>query len=241
MTPSIPLRRGLAAATAGLLLLGAAGCDGEQPAATSASPAADTATGTASAAPASVAAKSRAEARAKAGTTPAAGHAGEPQRPAARPSPVVSTPVEPPRRGNIKQTVAPSPVASAATVAFGQDSHVSDDVVVRVSATKAVTTSAKVPGDVAGPGVLVTVTVENRSEQPLDASNAVVTLTASDQSPAVMNLGEPTEMFSGVVAPGATASADYAFRVARNKRRPVTVQVTVDPALKVASFTGDVA
>ena len=229
----------VAAATAGLFL-GLAGCSGDEPSAGSTAPADSSATAPATGAGSSTPAGTPGAGQAS-GRATGASHSGEAQTPAANTSPVVSTPVQAPSKGNIRATVAPASVASAAPVRIGKNSTVSDGVTVTIADVRATTTKATVPGDVAGPGIVFTVTVQNDSQQPVDAADAVVTVTASDNSPAVMSMGEPTRMFDAPVAPGSSASASYAFRVAKDKRNPVTITVSVDPSVKVATFTGNAA
>lgn len=164
--------------------------------------------------------------------------------PSAAPStsatPGVSTPVPAPTPGSITSTVAARPEASATPVAIDTPAEVASRVRVQISQVKAIQAKAEVPGDVAGPAVQFSVTVVNDSQRAVPTDNVVVNVTGSDKRPAVLLQGPPTKLFTGQVAPGSKAVGVFAARVAPGARKPVTIEVSVDPALPVATFRGNV-
>lgn len=154
------------------------------------------------------------------------------------PAPATTEVPQPGGPGNITDTVAEGTVVSAAPVALDATSDSGTGVGVALSGIEATTTEAELPGEVAGPGVKVTVTVTNDSAAAVDLGNVVVDLQDSAGTPAIpMTVG--ASPFTGSVASGATATATYVFSVPSSYTNPATITVTYAAGAPVAVFTGD--
>ncbi len=146
---------------------------------------------------------------------------------ATAPTPGDSTATVPSPRGSTKAPVDLDKPASAGKV------------VVRVVGLKAVNARAKIPGEVSGPGLAVTVKVTNNSARPLDAAHVLVTIFDSKKAPGGEMTGSPANPMNGSIEPGANATGVYLFTVAVNRRSPVTVYVALPTETPALAFRGD--
>lgn len=138
------------------------------------------------------------------------------------PTPVPSespTPVEQPPAGD------PVPIDAPAEVVKG--------LTARISGIEAVDGVAKGPGEVSGPSIRFTVTIENATGAPVDLTGTVVTVDyGADRTPAGQ-LYEPGAVpLATSVAAGSTASGVFVFAIPPESRG--TVHITVDYAVDVA-------
>ncbi|MGO4956996.1 hypothetical protein ACTQ49_06950 [Luteococcus sp. Sow4_B9] len=221
-----------------LALGGLAGCSQDSPgtdASPSASPVASQEASTRASATASAATPDPSAASTDPSAASTDPSAGESARPSSKPSPVATTPVPAPSAAS----TAPAATAKA-PVALDRPVELAPKVDVRITGVKAITAEAKLPGDVSGPAVQFDVVVDNQSDAPVSTANAVVNVLGSDKSPAVMVFSPPSDPLEASVAAGAKATGTYVFRLPAAKRNPVTIEVSVDPALPVANFTGAV-
>jgi hypothetical protein len=115
----------------------------------------------------------------------------------------------------------------------------SGGVVAEVTKIKAVSAKAQLPGEVAGPGLLLTVRLRNKSEGDLDLDVVLVTVYDSTKAPAGEMTMAPNSPMRGSLAPGETASGDYLFTIARSRRSPIVVNVTLPTKTPVMVFHGD--
>lgn len=239
----------LALGAAALLLPGLAACGSDsQSTSSSTSTATSTSTVAASAATsvqASTATSGQAGATASAGAASSAAGTTDATSRAAAPSSAVSvatTPVAPPSKGSITQTVAPKKVVTIAPVAVGGGTAAASasagTAQVQVVGVKKQDVKATLPGDVSGPAAVVTVKVQNSGSKALNLSNVVVNLTGTGNTPGVPMSSAPSKPLSGSLAAGATAQGVYVFHIAAAKMSQVKVDVSVDPTLPVTTFTG---
>lgn len=229
MTDRLLSRSALATGLAALVLPTMAACGGSEVRGVAAP--AGTATATASASASA------------AGTQPSTEGSGapeEPQKTPGTPSPAVTTPVAAPSAGSIDSVVPTQEVSSVPEAPIAGEARLKDKVRVRITTVQAIEAKATIPGDVAGPAVQFDVVVSNGTDQPVPAGNAVVNVSGRDKSPAVMLVGAPTSPFKGDVGARKTATATYAFRVPKDQRVPIRIEVSIDPSLPVAHFTGNV-
>lgn len=110
-------------------------------------------------------------------------------------------------------------------------------MVIEVTEVEQIQVTAQTPGEVDGPALRVTVTARNTSAEPQPIDSAVVTLEAGEDFGIDTTAGDPSP-FSGVVAPGATASATYVFMLDPGAERAITVSVNYAAGEPVAVFTG---
>lgn len=155
------------------------------------------------------------------------------------PPPAATTPVPPPTPGDTASTVAPRPVETRRPVRLDQPATPADAVTVRLTRLRAIQAKAQGPGEVSGPGLEVRVEVRNDTQRPLDLSTASVTLAAADDSPGQLMSGPPSDPLPGAVAAGRAATGTYVFTVAKSRREPVKVVVTVTGEDPVVAFSGN--
>jgi len=116
---------------------------------------------------------------------------------------------------------------------FAAPAKLTSEVGVSLSALKAVEGKAGGAGEVSGPALLFTVTIDNRSAKVLNLSSTVVTLTySSKQTPSSEFVSKRTGFPTSVKA-GEKASATYTFPVPRTERSDV--RITVDYGVSVPS------
>lgn len=91
------------------------------------------------------------------------------------------------------------------------------------------------------PFVVFSVTLQNGSAAPLDLSAVVMTLRygADEAAAAPLYTDVPARDFSGTVAPGAKASAVYAFQLPHNVT-DAALYVDIDGSHAPATFTGSI-
>lgn len=158
--------------------------------------------------------------------------------PAADPA---TTPVPAPNGGNINETVPEVELTTNAPVAMTATGDYGNGVTVTLAALESITTTAELPGEIAGPGVAVTVRVVNAGSGAIDLSNVVVDLQDAAGTPAIPMSASPAAPFSGSLAPGATADGVYVFTLPATYTGPATVSVTYTVDAPVVVFTGDIA
>ncbi len=151
-----------------------------------------------------------------------------------------TTEVPAPGGGNINETVAEvelttnAPVALSATGAFG------DGVTVTLPSLQRLTTSAALPGEIAGPGVAVTVRIDNSGGAAVDLGSVVVGLQDAAGTPALPMTTSPAAPLHGSVAAGSTASGVYVFTLPTGYSGPATITVSYRVEAPIVVFTGDV-
>ena len=95
-------------------------------------------------------------------------------------------------------------------------------------------------GEVAGPSVLVTLTLRNDSDEKVDLGAVVVDLYTEAEALGTPLLGdERTKVFEGVVAPGKSVSATYVMRVP-DPSPQIKVTVSYEAETPAVTFLGEV-
>lgn len=154
------------------------------------------------------------------------------------PPPPATTPVPPPTPGDITSTVSAKPEASKKPVKLDKPSQTGTGLTAELSSIKAIKAKAELPGEVAGPALAVTVQVTNTGAKAADLSTVVVNLAGSDQAPGNEMTAKPAKPFTGSLKAGGKATGVYVFTIAKDKRRPVTLTVSISDA-PVLVFTGN--
>lgn len=161
--------------------------------------------------------------------------------PSASPSPSATpsaTTVEPSPSTPVESTVAPRPERSKKAVDLDESATTGTGLTGRVVSIRGVEAKAQLPGETSGPALVVTVELLNSSRQTADLTAVVVNLLDADDAPATQLTAAPTNPLPGRVAGRERARGVYLFRVPEDKRRPVTVTVSIDDA-PVLVFTGN--
>ncbi|MET1006927.1 MAG: hypothetical protein ABWX96_15375 [Propionibacteriaceae bacterium] len=124
-------------------------------------------------------------------------------------------------------------------VKLDKPSNTGSGVTVRITKIKSISSKAQLPGEVAGPAVSLTVTVKNDSAKTLDIGTVVVSLIDSSGAPGNEMTAKPADPLRGTVKSGGTATGVYVFTVDKDKRNPVSVNITLAGAAPVLVFKGD--
>lgn len=148
-------------------------------------------------------------------------------------SPAASTP-----KGDLSPA-SPKPRKTASPVEVDEPARTGTGVRVALRSWEPVTIKSGAPGEIAGPGVAITMRVVNNSDERLDLSNVVADLRyGEEQTPAIRSDRAPTVAFSGALSPGEGASATYAFRIDEPDRDVVTLLVSLNTEVPVVVFEG---
>jgi hypothetical protein len=109
-------------------------------------------------------------------------------------------------------------------VGVGTEAELGGNVFVTVTKIEPTSLTAKGPGEVSGPGVIVTVDVRNATNNALDLAGLVVNAHYGDGTPAVPAAVQ-ADALAGTIAPGASKSGTYAFSVPTDQNSSVVVDV----------------
>lgn len=154
--------------------------------------------------------------------------------------PLPTETVPAPNGGSIEETVAPVAPGETQEAELGETAELEGGVNVTVSEVEALDVTATTPGEIAGPAVALTLTVENTSDEPIDLSTAMVSVTGSKDSLGQPTTSEPYSPFSGSVEPGKTSSGIYVFRLPADERDSLEVTVEYIAGAPIALFAGTV-
>lgn len=119
------------------------------------------------------------------------------------------------------------PVAAGDAAAFG------DGLVATVTDTQAVQLGASGPGEVAGPGIAVTLVLRNDTSAPVDLGGLAVTASTADGVPVDPSDSPPASPAQGVLEPGGSATGTWAFSDPATGDGPLQVQVSSTSSVSV--------
>jgi hypothetical protein len=109
-------------------------------------------------------------------------------------------------------------------VAVGEPAELAANLSVTVTSIEATNLTAEGPGQIAGPGVIVTVEVRNDTDAPVDLAGIAVNAHYGGDVPAPPNV-IPGDPLRGRVAPGARATGQYGFRVPEDQASTIVIDV----------------
>lgn len=142
-------------------------------------------------------------------------------------------------RGNINKVEPSRPdPGSLAPVDIAETAKFNTGVTVRVSAMEPTEAKAVLPGEIAGPAVLIKVELSNGSSKPIDLDGVAVTMTGTSGAPVISHIDPRAVPFSGTADPGSTASGSYLFRIDPDQRESVTLSVKYSSETPTAIITG---
>lgn len=174
---------------------------------------------------------------APASSTPKASSRPAPTSSTLRPPP--KTPVAPPSRGNIHDVVPSATPVTLQAAPLTAPARPDAGVSVQVTDVRAVSTEARFPGEISGPGIAVTVHVVNSSSDAIDLDNAIVDVRGADGTRAVEVSGTPASPMSGSLPPGQEASGVYVFTIPRDQRNPISIRFSYAAETPTVLFVGD--
>jgi hypothetical protein len=118
----------------------------------------------------------------------------------------------------------------------GQDATVTSGVAIAMTGVRDVQVPASGPGEVAGPGVAVTVRVRNGSAGSFDLSGLAVVASYGRGTPAAESGSAKETLLRGALAPGRTAEGTYYFLVPVAQARTLRVEVSSSSTAAIAVF-----
>ena len=124
-------------------------------------------------------------------------------------------------------------------VAFGEPASVVPEVTATVTSVEAVAGEANGPGEVAGPALRFTVSIENRTGAAIQLGNTVVNAyTGAEQTPADVLSGPGVQPLPATLESGQTATGVFVFSIDESERDLVRVTVDYAAGIPVAAFEG---
>lgn len=154
--------------------------------------------------------------------------------------PLPTETVPAPDGGSIEETVAPVDPGPTQDADLGDTAELETGVDVTVANVEVLDVEANTPGEIAGPAVALTIDVKNTSDEAIDLSTAMVSVTGSKGSYGQATTSDPYDPFLGSVEPGAEASAVYVFRLPADERNSLQVSVEYIAGAPIALFVGKV-
>ena len=130
------------------------------------------------------------------------------------------------------------PVETQRAKPLDKTAEAGQGVSVRLESVRKIEAKAKLPGEVSGPALAVTVKVDNDSAKSLDLSSVVVNLTDASDAPGSVMSGAPAQRLPARVKAGGSASGVYVFTVPSKQQKTVTVTVSITPGKSVLKFEG---
>ena len=175
-------------------------------------------------------------------TVPSDGAPASAAGPAADPTTTVapvSTAGPVPSTGDINQEVPAVELTTNTPVPLDGTADFGGSVTATLTEVSAVDATARVPGEISGPALAVTVQIQNSSADPIGLDNVTVNLDTKDGSPASPLTTEPAAPLSGVLLPGETRSGVYVFTVPAESRAGVGITVLYSTGAPIVLFQGD--
>lgn len=157
-----------------------------------------------------------------------AGPTGTPAGTTGTPAPIVVTPGAPPPPG---ATGAPlAGITKLPPVTVGQAADLGSGLLASVQKIDPLQIASSGPGELNGPGVSVTVEVENKTPQPVDLGGVVVNASYGNDQAAAGSLAAPFRAFTGQLDSGKSAQAVYVFQVPERDAASVVVDINYSKA-----------
>ena len=134
--------------------------------------------------------------------------------------------------------MAPRREQSKPPVELDEPSSTGTGLTATLISVSAIEAKAQIPGEITGPALAITIEISNTGRRSADLGSVAVSLLDSDEAPGAEMTAAPAEPLTGRVAAKAKVRGVYVFRVPEDKRRPVTVSVSIGDA-PVLVFTGN--
>lgn len=141
--------------------------------------------------------------------------------------------------GDINETVAPVSLTTAPSVALTETAQFGGGVTADLTSITRQDIAAQGPGEISGPGLVVTIKITNRSSAPINLDAVNVTLDDGNATPASPMSGDPFNPFSGDLAVGAETSAVYVFALPTDYKNPSNFTVSYSTDAAVLVFSGN--
>ena len=112
---------------------------------------------------------------------------------------------------------------------------------VELESVERVDAEARLPGEVAGPAVAVTVRITNNGSTPIDLGAVTVNVHDADGQVSAPLTAEPAAPLEGELQPGEDAEGVYLFEFGAARAEPITIEVTPTVDSPIAVFVGQIS
>ena len=143
-----------------------------------------------------------------------------------------------PTPGNIDETVDAGSEVINPAVSVQTPGDLGNGVTVRVAEVQSTDVTARLPGEVGGNVVSVTLELTNGSGQQIPLNAVTVNLTDAAGNAASTITTEPARPFAGTLQPAQQASAVFLFDVPSDARTDMSIMVSYAAGTPAAVFTG---
>lgn len=155
-------------------------------------------------------------------------------------APPVSTSGAAPTSGDINQEVPNRDLVTNSAVPLDAASDLGGQISARLSEVKAVDAQAKVPGEISGPAVAVTVEISNDSPNAIGLDSVSVDVQGAGGVPTSPITTDPASPLSGVLQPGEKKTGVYVFTMPADARNGASITVLYSADAPVALFAGNI-
>jgi len=136
------------------------------------------------------------------------------------------------------EVVPVEPVRTKAPVPLEGVGRFGTGLTVRLSDVSAVQAEARAPGEIAGPGLRVSVEASNEGRRAVSLDGVVVFVSyGADRTPA-SQVGSSSDPVRGRLAPGRSRSGSYVYTVPADERDDVRVEVSYTGSAPTVAFSG---
>ena len=157
----------------------------------------------------------------------------------APPSTTVATSGPTPSAGNITEVVPSSPGTTAPAVPLTSTATLGGGISAQVTKVDRLDVQAKVPEEVSGPALAVTIEVKNGAEEAIGLDTVQVNLAYGDRPASPLSTA-PTHPLSGTVQPGRASSGVYAFLIPPDPSGDVSLTIWYSPTSPTVLFKGSI-
>jgi hypothetical protein len=137
-------------------------------------------------------------------------------------------------------TVRARSVKTKEPVPLNKTADFGTGLTVKISDIDSVKGVATVPGEIAGPALKITVVADNSSKAAIDLRSVVVFVTYSQKHTPAIKLSKGTRPLEGNLPPETKRDGTYVFRMPRDDRDLVRIEVSYSGKAPTVSFEGAV-
>jgi hypothetical protein len=138
------------------------------------------------------------------------------------------------------ETVRVRPVKTKEPVPLNKTADFETGLTVKISDIDSVKGVAKVPGEIAGPALKISVVADNSSKAAIDLRSVVVFVTYGQKHTPAVKLSKGTRPLEGSLPPDTQTDGTYVFTVPRSDRDLVRIEVSYSGKAPTVSFEGAV-
>ena len=124
-------------------------------------------------------------------------------------------------------------------VAFDAATDFGNGVGIELTSIDSVEVEGRLPGEISGPGLAITIEITNGSEAEIQLDNVTVDLTDATGASASPATPQGEENLSGPLAVGASTTGTYLFTLRAEDRAGATLRVSYTADAPTVLFTGD--